>query len=658
MEAVHQARKLYIKKYQHCQASFSEEDKELLDVNIQRFIYVSVKEVFPPSRLFSSPRILEILKNALRQHSIPNNEADSVAKAFESLEKYFLLLVLQPWKPEFKKIKMYGGFYRSRIKSVLPDCEFMFESAGYTISTDTCIMIHDGKVEKDALLLLAFDCKICFVLCRTIADHYSKIKGLGFSLNEAVSNILHNEWSKDSRPQVHYVNGHLVDISSNMKNFDLGPPALPKREPISNNLNGIPNRMPVKGSESIYGAPSAALRLRNVYLPPSSPLAASNDIVGIVPLVEEILPELPQGTCEEHIMESIKALEKQNSPQQSVTLMGQASLEPQQKEDWKWLRTAVPGHYPQKPPPLPSHVGKLELSSSLPTPPLQGYTTVPIRSRIGSALYDGSYDEGIDGDVHKMYTPYPQSVKYTSVQQQQIHPKYPGVSQPSFTDQGYRTSDPFSSPISSSSIPAQQTIYQAPNILTDGIPSYSYRQPSAPPPVPSRALKPNLSAKKTTEDFADGDSFNSSYTHYPGTLSSVIRSHPQTNLLISRQPNGGAATLAEPLLRREKQIAGKSNSLHFTDPKASLQQQALNTRSARSMDISLLSWDCKSCTAHNTGLDIICSVCSCSRHGPDVTKPQCGQTKKACPGCTLENDSSRNECEACGGKLQDRFTYV
>ena len=51
--------------------------------------------------------MLRVLEGALRHRAASNNpNLVPVIKAFESLERYILLLVDQPWKPEYKKLKV------------------------------------------------------------------------------------------------------------------------------------------------------------------------------------------------------------------------------------------------------------------------------------------------------------------------------------------------------------------------------------------------------------------------------------------------------------------------------------------------------------------------------------------------------------------------
>ena len=56
--------------------------------------------------LFQTPDYLYVFERALKNHAAAASDLTALAKAYENLEKYFLQLVEQPWKREFKRIKV------------------------------------------------------------------------------------------------------------------------------------------------------------------------------------------------------------------------------------------------------------------------------------------------------------------------------------------------------------------------------------------------------------------------------------------------------------------------------------------------------------------------------------------------------------------------
>ncbi|CAL1528073.1 unnamed protein product [Lymnaea stagnalis] len=679
---INQARRLYIKLHTH-QASLTDVDKEQLNGSINTFINIAVKET-PAKNLVTNPFLLSILKTSIKLLSLESDDVMPIARAFASLERYFLLLVEQPWKPEFRKIKMYGGFYRTRIKSVVHDCEQIFHRAGYAMSMDNTVMTYQGKMDnKLPLLLLAFDCKIGFVQCQIIGEYYSKVKGINMSLMDAMYNILRDEshampnmsrgeWTRPygSSSPLNFVNGNLTGVTAGFKNLEMGPPAIPKREPISNGSSTLPPRIKYEAEmlldeDAIFAPPMDRLGLQGVQKLPNK----SSGVQGKLPLVSgvvidenfvEIIPELPQGTSDQHIMESLRVLEQRKTHQPNISaLIGQNTFSSQPKVE-QWL--GHEGKYVQGP---VGHLAKFP-NTVTSVPNYQGHQ----RSRLGSTSQSESYDdEGIDiSSFSRLYQTNPASARYPSMNQAAGITNRSGANyNPSLIDQGYKTgpsSDPmFHYPPNSAPTP-QTVIYHAPSIGQDNGTGVGYmmntnmRQatgppnPGPPPPVPSRALKPNLSFRAPQKD---------SDFHDAITSSSLAKS--QSGIIIGRSLNGSGglgvqSPTTEPILRRDKLGVSKSSSLRYSDDKDSAYQQAIYLRAARSMDISLLQWECKACTALNKASDTVCSMCSHSRHGPEATYPECGKTKKACAKCTYENEPSRTACEVCGGALQDRSTYV
>lgn len=679
---INQARRLYLKLHKH-QASLTDMDKEQLNESINTFINIAIKET-PAKQLVYYPFLLDILKTSIKHQTLHNGDDDDVmpiARAFASFERYFLLLVEQPWKPEFRKIKMYGGFYRTRIKSVVPDCEEIFKNAGYAISADNTVMTFQGKVNNDALLLLAFDCKIGFIYCQIIREHYSKVKGINMSLTDAVHNILRDEhhimpstskadWGRpqNSNSTLNFSNGDPIGVMAGLKNLDIGPPAIPKREPISNGSNTMHPRIKHEAEmlldEDAIFAPT--LDRLGIHRFEKAPNKSSG--LGRLPLVSgvvidenfvEIIPELPQRTSDEHILESLRVLEQRKTPQPNPSAQHTFSTQPK-AEQWfvhegKYVPAPVSqqGKYPHTITSVPNY---------------QGHQ----RTRLGSTTPGESYDEGIDiPSYSRFYQNNPASARYPSLNPATGTPNRSGANyNPSLIDQGYKTG-PSSDPMFhyTPAVTPQTVIYHAPSIGQDNVTGVGYimntntRQaagpPTAgthtpgPPPVPSRALKPNLSFRgpQKDPDFIDGI-----------TPSSLGKS--QSGVIISRSLNGSEgldsqSSGTEPMLRLGKLGVSKSSSLKYSDAKDSAYQQALlYPRAARSMDISLLQWECKSCTTLNKVSDYVCKACSHSRHGPENPYPEWGKTKKACAKCTYENEPSRTACDVCGSTLQDRSTYV
>ncbi|KAI8790689.1 hypothetical protein BgiMline_018244 [Biomphalaria glabrata] len=655
-EPITKARGLYIKLHQH-QAFLTDRDKENLTLDIRKFISISIKEISSHEALYTNSVLLHMLKIAVALRSTDNDDLMPIARAFDSLEKYLLLLVEQPWKPEFRRIKTYGGFYRTKIKYVLPDCDTIFELAGYHLFSEGSLMIFNGPIQKIKLLLLAFDCKVSSTLCTMIVEHYHRMKGLGLCLDDAVSNFMQNKNNDyplvksvpHSKPNIDFINGHLINFDSQFDQLDITPPAIPKRQPLPNGSNGRKSNVRHESELILFSPPALPERVSapiidsspsNSVLPPNIPPLLSDNMIPEA-FVPEVWPDLQQGTSDDHIRESLKIVEQKNiKPYGAVPSYENLS----RQDEFKYLNyNAVPQY------------SKMNAT-------MQGINSVAglthpanPRSRQGSS--QSSYDEGIDlsrssGMSSSKYYP---SVHGTNPTSQHLKPSF----SPSFMDQGYRTGPPSEGAYAQSSnyLFQQPTIYHAPNILTDG---YMARQAAGPPPIPSRTLKPSYTAKPVQEDV--GDSVNGSDLFSPTALA---RGQSQSEIIMSQTYKVGPTTpnLALPSSKqshlRDKMSISKANSLKYSGKGHLVEQHLTGTRSAHSMDLTLLLWRCKSCTAENSASENVCFACSCSRKGPDTSlQPECGKTHKACPKCTYENAPSRTECEMCREKLLDKFTYV
>lgn len=549
---------------------------------------------------------------------------------------------------------MYGGFFRTRIKSFLPGCESIFELAGYMVLPETCSMVLRGQTNRNSLLLLAFDCRVGQVECETIAEHYNKVKGLSMSLGDAVSNILHDEYSREklapkySCPQG---NGFIVNKSLNS---NVVPPALPKREPIGNSANirhvMYESESPIYNNSTAAFIPKSPSRTSELYSAlAQSPLTPSgvnpNTFTYLDVLNKEILPDLPQGTSDDHMIESLRHLNMKDIAR------------PPGIDSWKQYS----GHIDTR-----GAAGPNQLSNAA----IGSYSVNGLKSGVVHAQSNfkpaPSIDEGIEQDISTSKA-YLHSTRYTSIGGHQVVPgKHSANQQQVSFDQGYRTVTPDSmySPSTASflhNVP-QQTIYHPPNVAVDCAGSSSHSNTfvprhSAPPPIPSRALKP-----KAPRD-EDLQLQNKMYASVPQFFSQPAgMSHLHSDMLV-RSPLSvpGYSTVArsynvEPVLRRERLMLGKTNSLKTGDPLGI--PQSASGRTVRSMDMAAASWACQSCYTPNAASAVTCITCSCSRLGPELISPTTGEAKLSCSSCTFANSPEKTHCEMCGSKLPDKFTLV
>ncbi|GFS04867.1 spermatogenesis-associated protein 2-like protein [Elysia marginata] len=689
MEALQQARLLYKQRYQQQGLAFlNDRHTHQLEAKIQRLIEIAIKEV-PSVILFQTPDYLNVFDRALKSHSKATPDLATVAKAYESLEKYFLQLIEQPWKREFKRIKLYGGFYRTRIKSALPEPEFIFQQAGYSLQPDKQVLKLESPVLSENILMLAFDSRLCREQCQIIAEHYEIVKGLSVSLDQAINDILYSDRSRGRSeafvPSACESSGlqvNLQPLSGEVSKSGIlpssGVPNIPKREPINR-----PSTMKYLPSEEEMGP-----------------------VVDLLNRKMERQFNHFEGNEDEHIMQPYL-------PQVSTTSKN-GHLGPEELD--RYYQMQMLGKMDK------NHLLVSEItptSSALHNAPVSTPPEYYPRSTVAgikNLSIIESYDEGIEKDFPPMSkSSRDTSARYPSMSLKSgLHQagtattKMPSSSlQPSMADQGYNTAlgsnGHTTIPIQAGNTQVQQQSQQSFGsvIFADGVNT----PPVGPPPIPPRALKPDYGAKSHVPMLHDVSGYSSSnFLRQPKAGSTLLPENALTKINSTTEamdtkfqdssvptPSSVLPPMPSPklshsglVMRRDRQhnFGGKSSSLKYNAGapnggtlSSSLLKPSQRSRGARSMDLTGLEWECHRCTAKNLSSDTVCSICSASRLKPtsivcDTTPgsyghsqpldidPMPGMSKKSCPVCTLENEPNRTHCSLCEAKLDNPYTYV
>lgn len=677
MEALQQARILYKQRYQYQGLAFlNDRYTNQLEAKVQRLIEIAIKEV-PSVILFQTPDYLNIFERALKSHGNTTSEIKKLKKTYECLEKYFLQLVEQPWKREFKKIKLYGGFYRTRIKNTLPEPEGIFMQAGYSLHLDKQVLKLENDVQAENVLLLAFDSRLCREQCKIITEHYEVVRGLSVSLEQAINDVLYSDRSR-GRENVFvssaYESNELpVDLQPINKTSiltpSLGVPNIPKREPMAK------------------------------YLPPEEAMGPVIDLQNRKLKRQHGCFESPQNQYIQPYLPQLLGTPKN----------GHVSQEEWDQFSQSQMSGKINGNYGSANEIPPTHSALHNVAVSVPSEPYPQSTLTGMQK----LSINESYDEGIVKDfsrtskssreVSACYPSIPAKSGLHQIGTAAIKPPSSNL-QPSMADQGYNIA--FSSngqtiiPNSARAVQmlphqSQQSFGNVNGIYVDGVSS----PPVGPPPIPPRALKPDYGIKGNAvlPNHAAGYAFS----HHTAksnnvTQSDIIKVNPATHAIntkfqessvissASMLPPMPASKLSHsgPVLRRDRQPLGfaKSSSLKYNVGTAgggtasSLLQQS-HSRVTRSMDLSGLEWQCHLCTSKNTSSDTVCSVC-CGSRLKSFTKlggeglgsdghlqpldndPVPGVSKKPCPACTLENEPDRTHCSLCEAQLENPYTYV
>ncbi|GFN77971.1 protein tamozhennic [Plakobranchus ocellatus] len=697
MEALVNARNEY--KKQHLQQGLTIlSDQEIYELNskIQRLIEIAIKEVVSVY-MFQTPDCLGMFERALKFHSKASLNLSALTKAYECLEKYFLQLVEQPWKQEFKKIKLYGGFYRTRIKSVLPEPESIFRHAGYSVLLDKQLLVLENPVQPDSLLVFAFDCRLCAELCRAITEHYEVVKSLSVSLDQAVRDILYGDRSRGRSG----INAHVgfnqnpqLQVGLNPLGFEderqqdyTAVPHIPKREPIVLDQN-LGNAGTSTSSFSTRAANSMYTRQRQ-------PGESADMMTNLANRKVERQPDHFEGFTDEHILRSLHAVGGlPYAPQDTSTAIPKnGHVEP---IEWdKYYQLQMQRKRDKNLSQL-HHLGLMNIVAQNPGVSVHGPATYPptLAGRQNMSSVEYSVDEGIEKDISPVYKnpPYPYVGPKLSV---------PGSSlQSSFIDQGYNTANGSNghqinlASGHAAQLQQPQQIY-AGRMHTDGVSS----PPIVPPRIPPRSTKPDFGVRGGLASTQDALAYQAPplIPGEPQTQGKVVISNnaPVRTISMIGSQNGSRSseipglssstapstrlTHSSPVLRKEQLRVGMGNSSSLkynigTGNKA-VSDQAERSRASRSMDLTRSNWECPRCTTRNSPSDTMCTVCSSSR---PKTNPASrngslassgfsetldmreipGMSKKSCPVCTLENEPNRSHCSLCDAKLEDPYTYV
>lgn len=722
MDPIGKARKNY-KEFRDRKSSWSECDQKdsELESSVKNSIYIAIKGAKLTSKLFYFVQILDVLTQALKKPAANNGDVQPVTKAFSNLELYFILLVEQPWKPEFKKLKMYGGFYRTKIKSVLPEPENIFKLAGYDIDKNKTLLVLKRPIHRDTLLTLAFDCRMATSLCLNIEEHYKKLRSLDKSVGDAITDILKDPLFSTLSPK-----NRVFPLKTGGPVIGQPPAIPPKRE--SPHVNGIsevttlpssalshqqmqqhpfmPSRSSLSWNNSLhdgllYNSSSPQYQhmvpagIPDGRIPSAGPPVIVDDNLSYIgDSNAEILPVLPEGTTEDHMRESLKMMEGHRSSKH----MDNTSSEPNSQnantfDDMAWFHpsqlTVPPGSNKQ---------------SALTFPP--GY--IGMKNHATYTAVDNSLiDEGIASDMSTLSKPSARYIFNADPQSLLPNKNQAILHQPSFVDQGYRTGpevmphhlaltsrNPSSMESSSRTIshphevdshgisdPSTLGVHMRRPVLTHPIQTHAIT--SVAPPVPPRELKPPYSAvpfRGIGEDVIDGPDPETTATTAKGgvntNLNGALRRHGYGHSMVGVAMNGQTsnghgsgkseilmiplASDSEPSLRRSRiSSTGRSGSLKTGGSPSLLAQEMSQARAARSMDFTDAPWHCRSCTALNAASTNVCIICSHSRLGQDESSLSSGESRNSCPQCTFANTADKTHCEMCETKLPgNKFAFL
>ena len=447
---------------------------------------------------------------------------------------------------------MYGGFYKTRIKSVLLCPEEIFYRAGYRpTSNDNEILSHQGPIDKQNLLMLALDCKIAAEDCRRLIEEYHMTKKIGQTLSDVIGKRLGLNLKELEEHKKAILNKNLY-------------PTLPAQI----NKNGSPY-MPSVNSENSYHK----MKLLNDGHSEQVKFASlstdlKNPISSLQLTSEEKIPELHHGTLDEHLKQSLQVVNNFELHRPQIPQFKDSAM-------------------------VKSENASLASDSSLITPsnmsnPTSGNTYPPVRYR--SAMYPShansvSIDEGL-----------PPSLKDHSSQQM-----------PSFNQQSSSVESSFRQ----TRLQPQQPKPYALNKIEGGMSSVSVHPSNkikGAPPVPNRALKPVPGVPSVNKDVKLYSGHSLQLPNKTDAVNFSQSAFISSNKALSDQVN------TETVMRHNPGDISRFKSNSLRNGRNQLSNPITPARSAKSMELRF--WQCRICSNSNLMHESVCTVCKHHRGHP------------------------------------------
>ncbi|XP_049963535.1 protein tamozhennic isoform X1 [Schistocerca serialis cubense] len=96
------------------------------------------------------------------------------ASAWNAIGLYAANLLSQPWRKEYREMKMYCGFYKHEVEANLIGAELMLEAMGYK-HTGSSIMVLDGPIDPDRVSNVSRDSLVAFVECQLLKHIWEEV---------------------------------------------------------------------------------------------------------------------------------------------------------------------------------------------------------------------------------------------------------------------------------------------------------------------------------------------------------------------------------------------------------------------------------------------------------------------------------------------------
>ncbi|XP_064112380.1 uncharacterized protein LOC135219497 isoform X2 [Macrobrachium nipponense] len=157
-------------------------------VKLERVI-MDYLAITPHNHKFMFHQISDVLEKSIS--TISDFSAYSAACAFDALAQYAANLIAQPWRKEYREVKLYSGFWVHQVARHLSGAENVLSLMGYTPrashpaesgdSSDPACLALEGVLDPDLISRLALDCLIAYCECQVLKKISEGVREFGLT---------------------------------------------------------------------------------------------------------------------------------------------------------------------------------------------------------------------------------------------------------------------------------------------------------------------------------------------------------------------------------------------------------------------------------------------------------------------------------------------
>lgn len=145
--------------------------------------------IVPHDRKFFLPSTRHVLTETIRRNRAEHASIHTTGMGFMAIHHYANNLLSKAWRPEFRNIKTYSGFYQQEIASKLCDAERMFKEMGYKSHAGGSTLLLKGALCMDQVANVSRDALAAFVECQIMGEVFAGLVELQCSPPPSVADI-------------------------------------------------------------------------------------------------------------------------------------------------------------------------------------------------------------------------------------------------------------------------------------------------------------------------------------------------------------------------------------------------------------------------------------------------------------------------------------